>query len=335
MRPTNRHQRISHSARKTPQPPRHSLARAKTLAGACEGLRRPPRPQAAVSGRPGARRAVPSLGALAERGTDLRSLERWARKRSRALRAAAAWFRTVSVTIQIPVPPRSASQSASASASASALRPAFSLRCELRFIASAIIAKSLRIPLRTLRTLRIKPAPLQRLAKLAKTAKLLSEVFTLSSLLSLRSEGRPTLAKTHRRRSPSQGTRHEPSASPPFCVLQSAGGFDASAACFRTIQIPVPPRSASQSASASASASASVLRPVFSLRCELRFTASAIIAKSLRVALRILRTPRIKPAPPYRPAKLAKPAKILSEVFPLPISPSLAKRRAANPRKDS
>ncbi|KAJ2968649.1 hypothetical protein NUW54_g13152 [Trametes sanguinea] len=67
-----------------------------------------------------------------------------------------------------------------------------------------------------------------RLAKLAKTAKLLSEVFTLSSLLSLRSEGRPTLAKTHRRRSPSQGTRHEPSASPPFRVLPSAGGFDAS-----------------------------------------------------------------------------------------------------------
>ncbi|KAJ2995316.1 hypothetical protein NUW54_g7409 [Trametes sanguinea] len=64
-----------------------------------------------------------ALAALAERGTDLRSLERRARKRSRALRAVAAWFRIVSVTIQIPAPPRSASQSASASASA--LRPAF------------------------------------------------------------------------------------------------------------------------------------------------------------------------------------------------------------------
>ncbi|KAJ2972329.1 hypothetical protein NUW54_g12292 [Trametes sanguinea] len=154
MRPTNRHQRISHSARKTPQPPRHFLARAKTLAGvrdpsssregsrlrarpratiskACEGLRRPPRPQAAVSGCPEARRAVPSLGALAERGTDFRSLERRARRRPRALRAVAAWFRIVSVTIQIPVPPRSASQSASASASA--LRPAFSSALRIAF----------------------------------------------------------------------------------------------------------------------------------------------------------------------------------------------------------
>ncbi|KAJ2959961.1 hypothetical protein NUW54_g14453 [Trametes sanguinea] len=158
MRPTNRHQRFSHSARKTPRPPRHSLARAKTLAGvrdssgsredsklrarpraatskACEGLRRPPRPQAAVSGCPGTRGAVPSLGALAKRGTDLQSLERRARKRSRALRAVAAWFRTVSVTIQNPVPPRSASQSASASAfaSASALRPAFSSALRIAF----------------------------------------------------------------------------------------------------------------------------------------------------------------------------------------------------------
>ncbi|KAJ2986513.1 hypothetical protein NUW54_g9739 [Trametes sanguinea] len=63
----------------------------------CEGLRRPPRPPAAVSGCPGAQRAVPSLGALAERGIDLRSLERQARKRLRALRAVAACFRIVSV----------------------------------------------------------------------------------------------------------------------------------------------------------------------------------------------------------------------------------------------
>ncbi|KAL7282957.1 LOW QUALITY PROTEIN: hypothetical protein ACG7TL_002375 [Trametes sanguinea] len=175
MRPTNRHQRFSHTARPRPRPLRHSLARAKRLAGVCgpidpredslvrarpratkaktcEGLRRPPRPQAAVSGSSGARRAVPSRGALAERGIDLRSVERRARKRSRAPRAVAACFRTVSV------------------------RP----------------------------------------AKLAKPAKILSEVFPLS-LSPLRREGRPTLAKTHRRRSPSQGTRHEPfrTSSPP------------------------------------------------------------------------------------------------------------------------
>ncbi|KAJ3004294.1 hypothetical protein NUW54_g4881 [Trametes sanguinea] len=154
MRPTNRHQRFSRSERKAPRPPRHSLARAKTLTGvrdslgsgedsrlrarprattskACEGLRRPPRPQAAVSGCPGTQGAVPSLGALAERGTDLRSLERRARKRSRALRAVAAWFRIVSVTIQIPVPRSSASQSASASASA--LRPAFPSALRIAF----------------------------------------------------------------------------------------------------------------------------------------------------------------------------------------------------------
>ncbi|KAL7281403.1 hypothetical protein ACG7TL_004716 [Trametes sanguinea] len=64
MRPTNRHQRFSHTA---------------------------------LSGYPGARKAVPSRGALAERGIDLRSVERRARKRSRALRAVAACSRAVSV----------------------------------------------------------------------------------------------------------------------------------------------------------------------------------------------------------------------------------------------
>ncbi|KAJ3012664.1 hypothetical protein NUW54_g1802 [Trametes sanguinea] len=57
--------------------------------------------------------------------------QRRARKRSRALRAVAAWFRIVSVTIQIPVPRSSASQSASVSASA--LRPAFPSALRIAF----------------------------------------------------------------------------------------------------------------------------------------------------------------------------------------------------------
>ncbi|KAJ3010718.1 hypothetical protein NUW54_g2393 [Trametes sanguinea] len=117
---------------------------------ACEVLRRPPRPQAAVSGCPGTRGAVPSLGALAERGTGLRSLERWARKRSRALRAVAAWFRIVSVR---PNNPDSCSPTFSisicvcvcvcvASCVPSALRIAFHCVCDYCEVLANTVANS-------------------------------------------------------------------------------------------------------------------------------------------------------------------------------------------------